>query len=294
MDEFKKNVRQSTGFRVFLYLMSLLLCSLLAEGLVMVLAIGNHINMLKIGQAIGSILMFIAPPLILYGVTRNQPLRALGFKPISQVWVLLLGVALMFVSLPVTNQLTVWNEAMKLPAAFEQIEALMQQMEEMAGDFTERMLQVDTLWGLLFNLIVIALIPAIGEELTFRGVLQQWLVKGVKNPHIGILLAAAIFSFIHMQFYGFFPRMFLGMLLGYLFYYSGSLWVSILMHFVNNGSAVLIAYLEHKGLIETSAEEFGATDNLYLILGSFVITVASIIIIQYKYGRKQQSQDGVG
>ena len=288
MDEFKKNVRQSTGFRVFLYLMSLMLCSVVAEGLVMVLAIGNHINMLKLGQAVGSILMFIAPPLILYGVTREQPLRALGFKPVGNVWVPLLGIALMFVSLPVTNQLTVWNEALKLPAAFEQIEELMQQMEEMAGDFTDRLLEVDTLWGLLFNLIVIALIPAIGEELTFRGVIQQGLIKGVRNPHVGIFLASGIFSFIHLQFYGFFPRMFLGLLLGYLFYYSGSLWVPILMHFVNNGSAVVIAYLEHKGLIETSAEEFGATDNVFLIIGSFVITIAIILIIRYNYGRKQQ------
>lgn len=288
MDEFKKNVRQSTGFRVFLYLMSLMLCSVLAEGLVMVLAIGNHINMLKLGQAVGSILMFIAPPLILYGVTREQPLRALGFKPVGNVWVPLLGIALMFVSLPVTNQLTVWNEALKLPAAFEHIEELMQQMEEMAGNFTDRLLEVDTLWGLLFNLIVIALIPALGEELTFRGVIQQGLIKGVRNPHVGIFLASGIFSFIHLQFYGFFPRMFLGLLLGYLFYYSGSLWVPILMHFVNNGSAVVIAYLEHKGLIETSAEEFGATDNVFLIIGSFVITIAIIILIRYNYGRKQQ------
>ena len=170
---------------------------------------------------------------------------------------------------------------MKLPAAFESLEALMQQMEEMAGDLTERMLQVDTLGGLLFNLVVIALIPAIGEELTFRSVIQQWLVKVVKNPHVGIVLASAVFSFIHFQFYGFFPRMFLGMILGYLFYYSGSVWVSILMHFINNGSAVLIAYLEHKGVIETSAEEFGATDNVYLILASLLLTIGMVWLAWY-------------
>ena len=281
MDEFKKNLRYSTGFRVFLYLISLFLCSLLAELLVLLLAAGNNMNLLKIGQGIGSILMFIAPPLILYGVTRDQPMQALGFRRVGNVWVLLIGVALMFVSLPVTNQLTTWNEAMKLPAAFESLEALMQQMEEMAGDLTERMLQVDTLGGLLFNLVVIALIPAIGEELTFRSVIQQWLVKVVKNPHVGIVLASAVFSFIHFQFYGFFPRMFLGMILGYLFYYSGSVWVSILMHFINNGSAVLIAYLEHKGIIETSAEEFGATDNVYLILASLLLTIGMVWLAWY-------------
>jgi hypothetical protein len=290
MDEFKKNLKESTGFRVFIYLMALLVCTLIGGGVTLFLAVGNNIDMLKLGQAISSALMFIAPPLILYAFTRNQPMREIGFRKPNSAWMLLIGVALMFVSLPLTNLLTSWNEKMDFGSAFESLEAMLKQMEDAAGDLTERMLQVDTVWGLLGNLLVIALIPAIGEELTFRGMLQQALHRGCKNAHVAVWLSGFIFSFIHFQFYGFLPRMFLGIILGYMFYYSGSLWTSILMHFVNNGSAVVVAYLEHKGLTDMDYEHFGETSNVWLLLLSLVVTVGLIVLsnkIKTKYGRKQ-------
>ena len=287
MDEFKKNLKESTGFRVFVYLIALLVCSMIG-GAVTLFLMGD-ITQLKIGQAVSSALIFIAPPLILYAFTRIRPMHAIGFRKPSSAWLLLIGAALMFVSLPLTNLLTEWNEKMSLGAAFESLEALLKQLEETAGDLTERMLQVDTVWGLLVNLLVIALIPAIGEELTFRGVLQQALHRSCKNAHVAVILSAAIFSFIHFQFYGFLPRMFLGIILGYMFYYSGSLWTSILMHFINNGSAVVVAYLEFKGQTDVDYEHFGETTNIWLILLSLVVTVGLIIIsnkINIKYGRK--------
>lgn len=290
MDEFKKNLKQSPGFRAFIYLMALLVCSLIAGAITTFLAIGNNIVWLKIGQALSSILIFMVPPIVLYGFTRTQPMRELGFRQPVSYWMLLIGAALMmFVTLPLTNLLTTWNEAMKLPAVFEPIEDLMKQLEDAAADLTERMLNVDTVWGLLGNLLVIALIPAIGEEMTFRGVLQQALVRGTKNAHVGIILSAAVFSFIHFQFYGFLPRMFLGIILGYMFYYSGSLWTSILMHFINNGVAVVVAYLEYKGLTDVEWEHFGATDNAWMLIASLLLTVGLIFCsykINKKYGRQ--------
>ena len=288
MDEFKKNLKASSGFRVFVYLMALLVCTLIGSGIAFFLT--HDITQLKIGQGISSALIFIAPPLILYAVTRNQPMSAIGLRKPNSAWMLLIGAVLMFVSLPLTNQLTAWNEQMNFGAAFENLEALLKQLEETAGDLTEQMLQVDTIGGLLFNLLVIALIPAIGEELTFRGVLQQSLTRRCKNAHVAVWLSAFIFSFIHFQFYGFLPRMFLGLLLGYLFYYSGSLWTSILMHFINNGSAVVVAYLDYKGAIDVDWEHFGATTNVWLLLLSLVVTAGLIVlcnIIKTKYGRQQ-------
>ena len=287
MDEFKKNMKASVGFRIFVYLFSLFVCVLI--GTTVTLFLMGDITQIKIGQGISSALIFIAPPLILYGFTRNQPMRQIGFRKPNSAWMLLIGLALMFVSLPLTNLLTSWNEKMNLGQAFESLEALLKQLEETAGDLTERMLQADTFGGLLFNLLVIALIPAIGEELTFRGVLQQALTKGVKNVHVAVWLSAFIFSFIHFQFYGFLPRMFLGVLLGYLFYYSGSLWTSILMHFFNNGVAVVVAYLQYKGLTHVDWEHFGATSNVWLLLVSLIVTVGLIFLsakIKKRHGRQ--------
>ena len=286
MDEFKKNLKESTGLRIFIYLIALLVCSLVGAAVTMFLM--GDITQMKIGQGISSAMIFIAPPMILYAFTRHQPMRELGFRKPNSAWLLLIGVVLMFVSLPLTNLLTSWNEKMNFGAAFESLEALLQQLEETAGDLTERMLQVDSFGGLLFNLLVIALIPAIGEELTFRGVLQQALTRRC-NVHVAVFLSAFIFSFIHFQFYGFLPRMFLGLLLGYLFYYSGSLWTSILMHFVNNGAAVVVAYLDYKGQIDVDIDHFGATSNVWLLGASLVVTVGLIILsakFKNKYGLK--------
>ena len=235
--------------------------------------------MLKMAQGISSVLMFVVPPIVYYYITRKeQPMLQLGFRKVASPAAMLLvaGVLLMFISLPFTNQLTSWNEALKLGGAFEKVETWMKNLEDAAAAVTERMLNVDTFGGLLLNLIVIALIPAVGEELTFRGVLQQALTRKIKNPHVAIILSAAIFSFIHFQFYGFLPRMFLGILLGYMFYTTGSLWTSMLMHFLNNGTAVVLYFLNNKGIIDIDVEHFGAM-NGWMVALSAVMTAALIV-----------------
>ena len=269
---------QSTGMRVFLYFIILLVCSLLGALASAFLVIGNNDTLLKIGQGISSAMMFIVPPIVYYCLTwKDQPMQALGFRKISPAWLILAGLVLMFISLPVTNQLTTWNEGLKFGGALQTLDDLLKNLEETAEALTERMLNVSTFGGLLFNLLIIALIPAVGEELTFRGVLQQSLTRGMKNPHVAIWLSAAIFSFIHFQFYGFLPRMFLGIILGYMFYISGSLWTSILMHFLNNGTAVVLYYLNNKGIIDIDVDHFGALQNGWLVAGSALVTAGLIV-----------------
>lgn len=276
---FTNNLRQSTGMRIFIFAIIFLVCTLLGAAVTALAGLGSDL-MLKLAQGISSILMFVVPPIVYYIITRNEkPMKALGFRKVaSPAWALLLaGVVLMAVSLPVTNQLGTWNEGLKLGGAFEKLETLIKNLEDSAKAITERMLNVNTFGGMLLNLIVIALIPAIGEELTFRGVLQQSLTRRLKNPHVAIILSAAIFSFIHFQFYGFLSRMFLGMLLGYMFYITGSLWTSILMHFLNNGTVVVLYYLNNKNIIDIDVEHFGASPNAWLVVASAVLTVALIV-----------------
>ena len=274
-----ENLKQSKWARIFIYLVILLVSSLIGVALSAIFMFAGD-NGMRIAQGLSSIMMFVVPPIVYYFVTRKEhQMEDLGFRKVCSPWYLyiLIGVALMFVSLPVTNQLTTWNEGMNLGTAFEKFEDLLKTLEQTAAETTERLLNVDSIGGLLLNLLIIGLIPAVGEELTFRGLLQQSLTRDVKNPHIAIILSAAIFSFIHFQFYGFLPRMFLGLLLGYMFYISGSLWTSIAMHFVNNGSAVLVYYLNNKGVINVDVEHFGATESVWLIVASAVMTVVLIV-----------------
>ena len=273
-----EHLRYHRGKRVLIFLIILLISGLIGAAISAVLAFAGDTGM-KIAQGLSSIMMFIVPPIVYYYVTRTKhPMESLGFRSVAEPWYLyiIIGVALMFISLPVTNQLTRWNEAMSFGGAFEKFEEYLKSMEEMAASLTEKMLNVDTIGGLLLNLLVIALIPAVGEELTFRGVLQQGLMRRMKNPHLAIIISAAIFSFIHFQFYGFLPRMFLGILLGYMFYITGSLWTSIAMHFVNNGTAVVLYYLNNKGIIDIDPETFGSTQYPWLTTISLIVTATLI------------------
>jgi len=272
-----EHLRYHTGKRILIFLIILLISGLVGVAISAAFMFAGDTGM-KIAQGLSSIFMFVVPPIVYYYVTRmKHQMYDLGFrKPANPWWLLLIGVVLMFISLPVTNQLTRWNEAMSFGGVFEKLEEYLKMLEETAAATTEKMLNVDTIGGLLLNLLVIALIPAVGEELTFRGVLQQGLMRRVKSPHVAILLSAAIFSFIHFQFYGFLPRMFLGILLGYMFYITGSLWTSIAMHFVNNGTAVVLYYLNYKGIIDIDPEHFGEMQYSWLTTISFMVTAALI------------------
>ena len=271
-------LKYATGKRILLFLIILLISSLVGAAVSMVFVFAGDTGM-KIAQGLSSIMMFIVPPVVYYYITRSEHrMHDLGLRQVNKPWGLfiLIGIVLMFISLPVTNQLTRWNEAMSLGGAFDKLEAYLKTLEETAAATTERLLKADSIGGLLLNLLIIALIPAVGEELTFRGVLQQGLTRSMKNPHVAILLSAAIFSFIHFQFYGFLPRMFLGILLGYMFYVSGSLWTSITMHFVNNGTAVVLYYLNNKGILDIDADHFGETQSVWMLVASALVTVALI------------------
>ena len=283
---FAENLMQSVGVRIFLFLVILLISTLIGIALSAIFVFAGDTG-IKIGQGITSFFMFAVPPIVYYFITRKErPMQVLGFQKVKSPWwfYILIGVALMFVSLPVTNQLTAWNEGMSLGKSLTWLEDWIKSLEDTAKVTTEKMLNVNTIGGLLLNLVIVALIPAIGEEMTFRGVLQQALTRKMKNPHVAIILSAAIFSFIHFQFYGFLPRMFLGILLGYMFYITGSLWTSMLMHFLNNGTAVVLYYLNNKGVIDIDVEHFGAMNGGMVAL-SAVVTVTLIV-----WGWKQKER----
>ncbi len=286
-----QHLKYHSGKRILIFLIILLISSLVGVAISAAFIFSGDTGM-KIAQGLSSIFMFVVPPIVYYYVTRmKHQMHDLGFrKPAHPWWLLLLGIALMFISLPVTNQLTRWNEAMSFGGVFEKLEEYLKMLEETAAATTEKMLNVDTIGGLLLNLLVIALIPAVGEELTFRGVLQQGLCRKM-NPHAAIILSAAIFSFIHFQFYGFLPRMFLGILLGYMFYITGSIWTSIAMHFVNNGTAVVVYYLNHRGIIEVDAEHFGEATVSWLVVISAVVTVALIAWSWWRVNNTKKGDD---
>jgi len=239
------------------------------------------VSLLKYLQIIQEVGIFIVPPLLAAFLFATKPLQYLKLthSPRWESWVL--ATIIMITSIPAISQLIILNEAMQLPSWLARMEEWMKNAEDQAKVLTEAFLEVDSTGGFLLNLLMIAILPAIGEELLFRGLFQRLFNEWFGNIHIAILLAGFLFGAMHLQFYGILPRAVLGILFGYLFYWSGSLWIPIFAHFLNNAVAVTVSFLERQGVIGISLEEFGNTDSLLLILSSFVVTAGALFLFRH-------------
>jgi len=244
------------------------------------------ISLLKFFQILQSVGLFILPALIAGWLFERNTLvyNGLNKSPGGVLALLVLGI--MMASLPAINWLSSLNEMMKLPAGLSGLEQWMKDTEEQAGKITEAFLDVTTVGGFLVNLLMIAIIPAIGEELFFRGILQRLLGEWFRNIHVAVFVTAFLFGAIHMQFYGLLPRVLLGLMFGYFYVWSESLWVPILAHFINNGAAVIVSFIAAKGMIDTKYEDFGATSNVYLIIISFLATGFLLFMMRKLTSRK--------
>lgn len=159
---------------------------------------------------------------------------------------------------------------------------LFQPGEELAEQMTEAMLNMPNVTSLLINLLVVAVIPAVCEELAFRGVLQIQLSRMFKNVHAGIWVSAFVFSFIHFQFYGFLPRMLLGAFFGYLLVHTGSIWAPILAHFLNNAAAVSVHYVQlHHPTVEVDLIEDPSANALSILVACVGFSLLFWVVLHH-------------
>lgn len=182
-----------------------------------------------------------------------------------------------------------WNADFHFPEFLNGFETWAREREDYAATLTTFITKFDSIGELILGLVVIALLPAIGEEFVFRGLIQTELQKATRNPHVSIWIAAVLFSAIHMQFFGFVPRLLLGALFGYLYYWSGNLTMSIVAHFVNNGFAVVGMYLYQQGKFDFNVEGTDAAP-LSAVLVSGVITAALLYYFRKIY---RDGQSGI-
>jgi uncharacterized protein len=174
-----------------------------------------------------------------------------------------------------------WNAELKFPEFLKGWEESARALEDSAERMTKFLTQFEGISDLLIALLVIAILPAIGEELVFRGLIQNELFRATKNIHVSIWVAAIVFSAIHMQFFGFVPRLLLGALFGYIYYWSGNLWLSILAHFINNGVSVLALYFYQKGAFDYDLESPEAAPTSFVIIS--MLLTAGLLYYFYKY-----------
>lgn len=157
--------------------------------------------------------------------------------------------------------------------------------EASAKHLTESLLVTDSWVEMLQNVAVMAILPAMAEELFFRGTIQELIERGTKNPHIAVITSAVIFSALHIQFYGFVPRVVMGVFLGYLYIWFRSLWLPIAVHFVNNFAAVVLSYLIQCKYVPQWVENVGSdVTSIGLSVASFACVMYAIVLLA-KYAR---------
>jgi uncharacterized protein len=230
---------------------------------------------LKLTQFLYTLVVYLLPPVIFVLLSADKPANWLRINRKPRYLSIILSLSIMLLALPFVSYTGDWNHTWPFSPA-------QKATEQQAEALTRLLLIMPDIASLLVNLILIAIVPAIAEEFFFRGVIQQLFIKMMpKVPWLAILITAACFSAIHMQWMDFIPRLLLGFLLGAIYYLSGNLWLSIVGHFLNNGLQVLMVYLYQIKLIKTDPMTAGTTE-WYLALGSLVLTATAAWLLYKK------------
>ncbi len=290
---FKETFRNmgTTGKLFIYFLVFVFLFSFGTSFIMLIPGSSSNINVLKFYQVFLSVISFALTPIICGFLWYEKPWKAFSFHHSPTLKQIFLAGILILVISPFINLLAYINEQMVLPPFLSEVESLFKSLEETALKTTQQMLDVDSLGGVMINLLVMAVVPALCEELFFRGGLMKiFTEKG--NKHAAVWIAAVIFSLIHFQMYGFLPRMLMGALLGYLLVWSGSIWLPILVHFLNNSSVVLLSYFgKISGSTET-VENLGKAETWeYGIVSAVVSGVILWMLIKTSRNSKLETQN---
>jgi len=235
-------------------------------------------------QGITATGVFLIPGLIFsYYWDYEIPFAPLGLQHKSSWFTYAAIFAVVVGGIPLIYTIYGWNQAIELPQAWAELETQLRASEAQAEKTIGLLMQRADLVALIINIGILVLLPAIGEELIFRGILQRSFYKASRNPHIAIWVTAIIFSAIHMQWFGFIPRLLLGAFFGYLVFWTGSLLPAIFGHLVNNGVAVVGEYSMRHGWVDFSDEQLSELP-LWMVFASVLLT--TLLLYWLFQGRK--------
>ena len=238
-------------------------------------------NLIKLIQLIASAFIFLVPAVIFARIVNRRPIKHLGLRTKFSWAQIGIVAAIVFAGFYLSGALGELTNYFPIPDNWEK------RFKTWEKEYTEQvmvMARMKNMSDYLYSLLVIAIAPAIFEELLFRGALQQLMVKATKHAWLGILITSLLFSAVHFSFYGFLSRAALGIILGYLFYYSKSLWLPIIAHFINNGFAVtMMYYMNKQGKLTTKALD----ERFPVWYGVIALAIIIALLIVYKNESKK-------
>lgn len=270
------NLRFTPGQRIIILSVLLLLFTVIGSVIVgIIVRNGMTTQTIRISSVVQDCIIFVLPAVISAVVITPYAANFLGIDRGFSVRQLALAVLAFAFSIPAMNALVCLNEGLSLPSALSGLEEWMRNAEMQAQSTVELLLGTSSVGSLIVNLLIVGVLAGFSEEIFFRGSLQRLFMSSNMSPHVAIWLTAAVFSAFHLQFFGFFPRLLLGVFFGYLFYWTKSLWLPIIMHILNNSLVVYSMWLEKAEAEQDNAFESlndWGVDSPALIIASLILT----------------------
>ncbi|MDR3653293.1 MAG: type II CAAX endopeptidase family protein [Paludibacter sp.] len=277
-------INKGVFFKFFILFSITVFLTLLVTPVIAIVANQNptSVGIIKITQLIMSIVILIIPPFVLAYLCSDNTLQFLHLNKKINLMDVFFVFLFMLIVIPFVNLLSDLNHQLVLPKAMVGLETWMKNSEENATQLTVKLLNVHNIQGLIFNVFLISMIPAFGEELFFRGAIQGVMQQKL-NIKVAIWITAIIFSTIHLQFYGFLPRMLLGAFFGYLLFWSENIWLPIAAHFTNNFIAILFYYFKNNGYKLPDIDSVGTGNTLWLGLASGSLAVFGFFWLKKRF-----------
>ena len=273
-------------------LFSLFIFLMVATGMITTFLFGKMTNVAaayRISAVLQSVLVFITPALAVAMLTTRFPASLLAVDRLPSLKFTLTAIFTLVVSIPLMNIIINWNQNLTFPESMSGIVQTFKDLEAKSEDSINIMTSGNSAGILIVNIMIVGIFAGLGEELFFRGGLMR-LLGGVKSigTHKAIWISAIIFSALHLQFFGFVPRMLLGVFFGYLLAWSGSLWLPILMHIINNSIIVTFDWINQTNGTDIDVNSIGtgsSTIDIIILTLSIVLTVFSLFML-YKFSKQ--------
>lgn len=241
-------------------------------------------SMMRIAAVLQDVLMFITPAIVTALLVTRLPATLLCIDRRPSIMPTVFGLGALYCSVPAMNALIYWNNKLSLPQSLHAVEVWMRSTEDLAQKSIETLLGGTGVANLLMGVLIVGVLAALSEELFFRGALQRLIAVGRGNVHVAVWGAAIVFSAIHMQFYGFFPRLMLGVFFGYALVWTGSLWVPIVLHAANNITYVVSRWMTLSPDGTPAPQDLG--DGNLLIHTASIVATAVLVYCMYRSARK--------
>lgn len=287
---FLKNIRESAGMRLavlfgsfFIFLIFSSVVSLLIEKMP-----GDPRTHMLVSSAVQCVLAFCIPAYILARFSSNNPSKWLHLTRLPSLKSLCGVIIVYIISMPAMEWLIEWNSNLHFPESLSSLETLFRNWENAGEKSTKILLETHGWLSVLAGVIIVGCLTGFSEELFFRGGLQGIFIRSSMEKGLAIWLSAIVFSVMHFQFFGFFPRLLMGAFFGYLLVWTGSIWVPVFAHILNNSVVVITAALTGDASTSILTQQNPSLDlGNYTVIGSVVLTALFLYFYRDFFKRNQ-------